>query len=397
MIKEATMNTHHQGRAHVTRRSSMSGGTLRERGQILVMVVGGFIGLLAIVALALEGGTMILTRRDGQNASDLAAIAGTRIVSLNYTDGGRTQGDVYDAIETSMELNNCGATASAPCVWVANFVGTNLSSLGPVNDSSAALPYSGSVKTAGVRVGVTKSPAAIVGRILDFDSWNVSTEATALTGSSGSVPGGVLLPIALCGYGSSLEAECEQADGSNAKPFVAGDEYTLTEGKVGPGNFIWISWSGHDSATTLEDSICGPNNPPFSLDALLDSPGDWEKDGILGTNPADGETWFPGANGGMSKKQVRDCLQNYIDQGTTVLIPIYDVTSLDIAGGGHGANDLAYHIVGIAAFVLTDMPGQAKSIEGQFIEYYPLTDIPAGGSWQTPSAGDATTFIGLVK
>lgn len=391
------MNTDRPRKMQVARRSH-GRGRGSERGQILVIVAGGFIGLLTIVALALEGGTMILTRRDAQNAADLAALSGTRIVSLNYTESPQTQSDVYQAIEESLELNNCGATATAPCVWTANFVGTNLGDLGRVNDSGAALPESSSVLSVGVRVGVTKSPEAIIGRIRGFDAWNVSTEATALTGSSGNVPSGVLLPIALCGYGPD-EAECQraQANPSNAKPFVADNEYTLTEGMVGPGNFGWISWTGSDSATTLEASICTPDNPAFTLDGLFDDPGDWEKNGILGTNPSNGETWFPGGNGNMNKRQVRDCLQGYIDDETTVLIPIYDVTSLNVLGGGHGANDLAYHIVGIAAFVLTNLPQHAVNVEGRFIEYYPLTEIQAGGSWQAPNPGEPTTFIGLVK
>ncbi len=99
----------------------------RARGQILVIVAGGLIGLLAIAAFALEGGTLILNRRDAQNAADLSALAGARIVALNYTQGGRTQGQVYAAVNGSLDQNNCGADASAPCSWDAHFVGAGLS------------------------------------------------------------------------------------------------------------------------------------------------------------------------------------------------------------------------------------------------------------------------------
>jgi hypothetical protein len=367
-----------------------------ERGQILVIVAGGLIGLLAIAALALEGGTIILSRRDGQNASDLGALAGTRMVSLNYTDGGRNQQEVFEAIEDSMELNNCGSTASAPCVWEAEFVaatGGTLSSIGSVNNIAATLP----TNTVGVRVGVTRSPGTHLGRIFAIDHWDVSTEGTALTGKSPGVPGGVLLPIALCGFGPD-NAECEQANGSNAKPFVAGEVFSLTDGKVGPGNFGWLSWTGANDANSLETSLCNANNPPFTLDSLTDAAGDWEKNDPLGTNSGNGETWFPGGNGKMNSSGVRGCLNNWISSGATVLIPIYDVTSHNVPGGGHGANDLAYHIVGIAAFVLTaiDQPA-VDQIQGRFVEYFPITSVPGGLGWQTPSPDDVTTFIGLVK
>ena len=53
-----------------------------ERGQILVIVAGGMIALLAIAALALEGGMLMLNRRDAQNGADLASVAGHRQVAL---------------------------------------------------------------------------------------------------------------------------------------------------------------------------------------------------------------------------------------------------------------------------------------------------------------------------
>jgi hypothetical protein len=364
-----------------------------QRGQVLVIVAGGLIGLLAIAALVLEGGTLVLNRRDGQNAADLAALAGTRIVALNYTDGGRTQADVHAALEDNLDLNNCGATASAPCTWDAEFVGTGLTSLGGVDDTSSSLP----ANTLGVRVSVSRSPRAILGRVIGIASWDVSTEATAIVAKAPSVAGSTLLPIAMCGFGTNGINECQQANGSNAIKFVAGQTYDITDGKDGPGGFGWLSWTGSNSAPTLEASLCTPNNPGFTLDLLTDPPGDWAKGGILGTNPGDGETWFPDGNGKMNSSGVRACLDKWIASGTTVLIPIYDILSSKPKG-----EDLAYHIVGVAAFVLTAREQPAvDQIQGHFIEYYPLTSpltsVPGGAGWTPPSASDTTTFLGLVK
>lgn len=360
-----------------------------ERGQILIIVAGGLIGLLAIVALVLEGGTMILNRRDGQNAADLAALAGARMVALNYTDGGRTQADVYAALDSNLEVNNCGATATAPCTWEARFVGAGLVDLGTVVDTATALP----ANTLGVTVGVTRSPSAMVGRVLGFDTWDISTEATAVSAKSPDIAGGTLLPIALCGFGVVGSGECDAADGTNAFPFQAGQTVDLTDGMDGPGGFGWLSWTGSNSATTLEASLCEANNPPFQLDSLTDDPGDWLKGDIIGTNPADGETWFPAGNGKMNSSGVRACLDKWIDSGITVLIPIYDTLSSKPNG-----DNLAYHIVGVAAFILTAREQPAvDQIQGNFVAYYPLTSIPGGSGWTPPDADDTTTFIGLVK
>jgi hypothetical protein len=367
-----------------------------DRGQILVIVAGGMIGLLAIAALALEGGTMLLNRRDGQNAADLSSVAGARIVALSYTQpsdpGNNAQDDVYGAIETNLDQNNCGVTASSPCTWTAVFVGApatgaGLVDKGPVTDSATALP-AGSL---GVRVNVTRSPGAIIGRALGFDHWTVSTEATAISQKATGSLTGTLLPIAVCGWSNATSTDCVQASGgpSNAVDFQVGQIYDLTDGKDAPGGFGWVSWDGSNSAGALADSLCTPNNPGFSLDSPFDSPGSYG--GVIGTNPATGETWFPIDPGKTNASAVRACLDKWINSGATILVPIYDL----VVGPGSNA---AYHITGVAAFVLTSREQPAvDNIQGYFVEYYPLGGVPGGATAQPPIAGDTTFFLGLVK
>ena len=50
----------------------------RERGQVLVLFAGGLVGILAIAALVFDVGQNLLERREQQNASDAAALAGAR-------------------------------------------------------------------------------------------------------------------------------------------------------------------------------------------------------------------------------------------------------------------------------------------------------------------------------
>jgi hypothetical protein len=52
----------------------------RERGQVLVLFVGGLFTLFVIAALAFDVGMMLVERRDQQNAADAAALAGARYV-----------------------------------------------------------------------------------------------------------------------------------------------------------------------------------------------------------------------------------------------------------------------------------------------------------------------------
>jgi hypothetical protein len=51
-----------------------------ERGQVLVLFAGGILALLIVCALAFDVGSMLVQRRDEQNAADAAALAGARFV-----------------------------------------------------------------------------------------------------------------------------------------------------------------------------------------------------------------------------------------------------------------------------------------------------------------------------
>jgi Flp pilus assembly protein TadG len=54
----------------------------RERGQFLVLLVVMLIGLLAMLALVLDGGNVYAKRRSAQNAADAGALAGARALCL---------------------------------------------------------------------------------------------------------------------------------------------------------------------------------------------------------------------------------------------------------------------------------------------------------------------------
>ena len=167
--------------------------------------------------------------------------------------------------------------------------------------------------------------------------------------------------------------DCLQASNTPAERDrlpVEGQIYDITDGKDAPGGFGWLSWTGSNSAGALSDSICTPNNIPFPLDGPYDSPGAYG--GVIGTNPATGETWFPVDPGKSNKASMRACLDGWINSGATVLIPVYDI----VTGNG---NNAAYHITGVAAFVLTSREQPAvDNIQGNFVEYYAFSDIGGG-------------------
>jgi Flp pilus assembly protein TadG len=64
-------------------------------GQALVLFAVFLIGLVAILALGLDGGNIYLNRRRAQNAADAGATAGARVLALN--------GDEFTAINTATQ------------------------------------------------------------------------------------------------------------------------------------------------------------------------------------------------------------------------------------------------------------------------------------------------------
>lgn len=338
----------------------------RQHGQILVIVAFGLIGLLSLAGLALEGGTLVLNRRDAQNASDLAAVAGTHVIARYRTDTtGAPPGNVFGALAASMDANDC--SSSAPCTWTAEFVGTGLTSLGPVR-AGGSIPGA----ALGVRVEVTRTPGAVLGRVLGFTTWRVTTEGTAIATKPSNVAVGTVLPIAMCGWTNDMSNDCVRASESpsNALDLEPGQIYDLTAGKDAPYGFGWLSWGGG----SLSSSICTPNNPTFSLDSPYDAP------------TSGGETWFHGASGRPRVADVSSCLHQWITNRTTALIPIYDV--LD--------DDGDFHITGVAAFVLVSLGPVEDTMQGYFVEYVPFSGDPNTGM-SPPDPGDTTIFIGLVK
>ncbi len=325
----------------------------REHGQILPIVVGGMIAFLLVAGLVIDSGVAFRERRISQNISDLASMAGTRVIAQHYLDPalGVTGADVYDALEASVLNNGC----ANPCAWAAEYVRPNgpgvTTDLGPVTPAGA-IPASAQ----GVRVVTDRRPSTFFMPIIGVNNINVTSAAIALTSQLGDPPPGILLPIGI------FDADYE-----------VGQNYTLTEGDEGPGNFGWMSWFGSPSNPVLVDSLCDPNNPPFTF-----------------------PTWFDGATGVMNSSGARACLDEYIANGTVVYVPIWEQTN---NGGG---SNLQYEVVGVAAFVLTGYDRHAVTVTGNFIEFYSYPSVPAGfgappcSATTDPDCNERTNFIGLV-
>jgi Putative Flp pilus-assembly TadE/G-like len=355
------MSTSRGDQEEVIHMTPASSDRLGERGQVLAIVAGGITALLLLSGLVLDGGIAFFNRRDAQNIADVAALAGTRIVHDHYTDSSAENdqaSDVYAAIQTSMDHNGCSSTGAVPCTWIANWVYPNTAygATGPVYGSTITNSGSGVPPgVQGVQVYVNRQPSAFLVRLAGIQAWNITAESVGWTEKIAAAPKGKLLPIAL---------KEDPTPGS----YNPGQVYDLTDGMDAPGGFGYISWNGDNSAGALATSICDPNNPAFIM-----------------------PTSFVADPGKTNADDVRACLNNWISSGETVLIPIYDI----VTGTGNGAT---YHIVGLAAFVVTAVDQPAiDDIQGYFVEIYPYAAVPAGVSIGPPTAGDTSANLTLIK
>lgn len=331
-----------------------------QAGQAMPFFAIVLVGLLLFAGLAVDTGYAFVNRRDAQNAADLAALAGTKVIADFYVSNpGLTGADVYSQIATSVQ-ENCTATGNACTGWSAAYVDNTLAPIAPVTNSGG-IPGGAQ----GVQVTTAKQPPTFFLNLppVNQTHWSIGATATALTASVQGLPPGQVLPIA-------------------ANPphnYTPGQLVNLTDGSMnGPGNFGWLSWSGPPSEPNLATSLCTPNNPYLAFPALV--------------------TGDPGQKNG---KAVRACLQQWVTSGTVVYIPLWAKGPLSAPNqncvtapqGSWGQ----YCITALAAFVLTgfDQPA-VDQITGRFVAFYTLPSVPAGYGGP-PTPGSASYFLGLVK
>lgn len=322
-------------------------------GQILVIFALAAVALVLAVGLVIDGGNAFLNRRSAQNASDLAALAGTQVIADFYTKvpNTTTSADVYGAIQARMTANDCTSSGATPCSWSASFVDKYEAVTGDVLAGTSAIPAG----SQGVIVHVTREPGTYFLGLINQGKWTVITDATALTARQTTAPPGALLPI-----------------GINPPTASEYDLFTLTEGSsFGPGNFGWLSWTGANATGILATSICSPDNPLVSI-------GDW----------------IPGEPGVHNGSDVRACLDKWIASGATVLVPLWSTCS------ACNGNNAQYQVVGFASFILdsyTISHGAINTLIGRFQGVSSLTSVPAGTGDGPPQAGDISVSLGLVR
>jgi hypothetical protein len=344
-----------------------------ERGQALALFVLASTVIFAAAGLVVDGGMAFMNRRDAQNAADLGAMAGTRVIADYYTqDATKHSRDVWDAIDAAVQANGCTTGGAVPCSWNASFLrpattgpgteligGTQLH--GGIPETGVPLPLG----TQGVEVAISRQPRTFLLSIIGMTEWDVAATAQAITSEIDIVPAGVLLPIAV----DPLPAP---------HTFQPGNTHIVSLGDDAPGQFSWLTWNGDHNSATLASNICTAQNPAMDL-----ADADTEAD------------WIYGDVGKTNSSAVRDCLLPY--KGRIVIFPTYDTTR------AQGSN-AQYHITGFTYWRLLDFEANPHidNIKATFVGYGPAR---VGQNYSGPPCNASTDvgcsrysfFLGLIQ
>ncbi len=342
-----------------------------QRGQMIALFGISLVAIILLVGLVIDGGTALVHRREAQNASDFAAMAGARVVAVKIGGDAAngTDANVKAAIVASIAANK-----GTPIVFGAPD--------GPryVNAAGGTLGYVGSGTMPGTAVGVKVSSSndwkPYFLSIAGFNNWTATADAIARGGYAAGGPGTGVFPVGIAQAFFDGRQPC-----SGPVSNVPGDPCYpahMTPGTLNvPGGFGWLKFgcSGYglgqgsnggcaNSKPFLQTEI-GPPSNSFGCCTEVGLPGSADKIGNLPGNKASA-----------------DC-DYYITNKIVVTVPVWDYA------GGTGQNAW-YHIVGFTGFQLTACHG-GKDVEGVWrVPFF------TGPTTSTPGFAGAPLAVQLI-
>ena len=354
--------------------------TRRPRGQVIVIAALAMVSLIGGVALVLEAGNAYAHQREAQNGSDAVANAGATVLAERLGGTTKTDADVVAAMTAVSSANFLGSYLG----YYTDVNGDLLTPSGATTTSlgAAARVGDGSIppNAQGVQAASSKVFGTTFARVLGFNQFTASAEATSVTGA---LSGGQFLPVVFpvnivdCEKNGDLGTgevnwQISDPDGPDLDSNPEGQEYIVPLCKTGGGSFMILDLDG--TPNNCDDEV---TNPPAIQFASF--PVDVESDN--GNNCA--------------KKMVDEVNAIAASDDPVVLIPICDGECVT----GNGSNAV-YHVIRVAAFYLDYMSdqnggnnlacqgngttlvpiagnGSSSCIAGWFVRY--ITSGPVGG------------------
>lgn len=238
----------------------------RQRGAILVMFTIGLFSLLAVAALALDGGHMLLSKSRLQNAVDASALHAAKVL-----DNGATLAEARQAAVSMLtqnlafkENNELETNISfTPADYSTNSVTSHISvEFSALPDPFIPVAIEGSeyVRVKVENVGLDN----FLAQLLNF---NKRVRASAVAGRSTDITcNNKLVPLLVCAVNDDPDYTVTDASGQQvAAPFgiVTNSLYAMKSGSgqanapaIGPGNFQLLALEG-TGADILRTALAG--------------------------------------------------------------------------------------------------------------------------------------------
>jgi hypothetical protein len=318
-----------------------------EQGQVIVLFAGAIVTLLILAALAFDVGSMLLERRDQQNAADASALAGARYVlsSANFhSNCGGASGNLAVAAACDMAAAN-GHDDSRADEDV-------LVDIPPVDGEFRGL-------RGFVEVRIRSRHGSVFGGVIGRSTWPVSTTAVAANSQDLTYPFGMLAlnptackAILISGTGTVNSASNVQSNSDGSETGCGGIGLSRTGGGVLNVSADGICRSGGSIQDRGSGSMtCAQDPYSFALPdplrdlaapakpALAPAMKEWLTGALVPTTPAPAnvpkncpgrtDTWAP------SETAARTCVLGLgSDAGRVwVLSPGLYPGGLDVKGG----------------------------------------------------------------
>jgi hypothetical protein len=251
-----------------------------ERGQVLVIVAVGLVVIVAMVGLVIDGGFAWGQQRKTQNGADSMAEAGAAVLAENLAGvaPARTDGDVGCAVESAATANGVANPVAFYTDIEGNFLTPSVQ-VGPCNAGGGnAVPAS----AAGVKAGGERTFDTFLARVIGFNQFTASANATAVAGVLTQVcaadAGCALLPVTfpstavICdGTNRQIQIGTETwplvqvADPTAANYATSSNEVIIPLCATGPGSVGWLDLGCGNLANTINN----PCNASIPIPAWL--------------------------------------------------------------------------------------------------------------------------------
>jgi hypothetical protein len=372
----------------------------KRQGQALIVIAGAMVALMALVALAVDGGNAFAQRRIVQNAADGAAMAGLTKFNeafLNNRGLGCTMPcvsnmtpdqnrNVWNNIVAALRANGAdtvrttqGGTVEA---WYLDMAGQKYGT-NQVGVGSQSIPFAGSQGpgsngAAGIWVGSTAQAATYFARVIGVNQVKADAHATAQMGGTQGIRAVQTGP-----NGPALWPLTIFSDSISYDPQRLTTLYDFSDNYV-PGNWGALCFTGNCGESQVNEWLTNGFDPSTGTTVQLEDgqgnvgstmtynyyPVGWD-----GTHPSSRGVWQPVKTGnGISNSC--PIIRAAAATRRHVFIPISD------RDNNSTGNNERFHVVNVAEFEIQQAtcPGNQNTIRGKFLGF---NWTPSSGVWKT--------------